>query len=124
MLTPLQALLSALLTALIVQYLSIKYAVASEDQQLKIAVISRKIPKTLLLPTSSLGDEPPPPPPPEVNKLLDAIFVSHGIEDQIVKDDGKVDENIEETPLEKKEIIILDESNFSSVYNGDWLILA
>ena len=111
MLTPLQALLSAFLTGLIVQYLSIKFEHKNETKNLKI-VLDRTIPKTLLLPTSSPGDEPPL----EVNKLLDAIFVSHGIEAETTAENLNLPE--------KREITILDQSNFSSVYTGDWLILA
>lgn len=116
MLTPLQALLSAVLTGLIVQYLSSKFELREElddkIKNLKIILPDRKIPKTLLFPTSSPEDEPPL----EVNKLLDAIFVSHGIQ-------AEEADNSKLLP-ERREIIIIDESNFLSVYTGDWLILA
>jgi hypothetical protein len=117
MLTPLQACLSAILTALIVQYLSIKFTIeTSENKSTKLDfVLDRTIPKTLLLPTSSPDDEPP---LLEVNKLLDAIFVSHGIEIESFNEFEK-----SELP-EKRKIVDLDESNFSLVYTGDWLILA
>lgn len=114
MLTPLQALLSAVLTGLIVQYLSVKFGfpevqVIESIKNLKI--FDRSVPKTLLLPTCLPEDEPPA----EVNKVIDAIFVSHGIaadlEQQVNSESGP-------------EIITLNESNFSSVYSGNWLILA
>lgn len=113
MLTPLQAFLSALLTAFIVHYLSLKYEIPTVDVKNKLVIIDRTVPKTLLLPTSSPEDEPL-----EVNKLLDAIFVSHGIETETVEEEKETEK------LQKKEILILDESNFSLVYTGDWLILA
>lgn len=116
MLTPLQAFLSAILTALIVQYLSIKYEIPSPDAKNEAVIIDRTIPKTLLLPTSSPEDEPL-----EVNKLLDAIFVSHGVETESFKEEEETEKL--ELP-QKKGILVLDESNFSSVYTGDWLILA
>lgn len=115
MLTPLQAFLSALLTAFIVQYLSLKYEskIPTVDANNKLVIIDRTVPKTLLLPTSLPEDQPI-----EVNKLLDAIFVSHGIETETVDKEKRTEK------LQKKEILILDESNFSLVYKGDWLILA
>ena len=115
MLTPFQAFLSAALTALLVQYLSLKYENQPENKSsvtfAASALIDRTVPKTLLLPTSSADDEPTP----EVNKLLDALFVSHGIEEETAQEAIKP---------QKKEILVLDDLNFSAVYTGNWLILA
>ena len=116
MLTPFQALLSAVLTGLIVQYITIKFEkleTPSEILSKPQIVLDRTIPKTLLLPTSSPEDEPSV----KVDKLLDAIFVSHGVKAEIAEIE-------EESNVIKREIIILNESNFVSVYSGDWLILA
>lgn len=121
MLTPIQALLSAILTGFLVQLLTIRFYNQHENvlehknliiQPQKIAV---NVPESLQLPKCPL-EELATPPPVEVNKLIDAIFVTHAIED----DKPEIKET-EETPTP---ITILNESNFQSIYTGDWLILA
>lgn len=112
MLTPLQALLSAVLTGLIVQYLSVKYGFPEELEIINVKelrTIDRSVPITLQLSTCLPDEEPSV----EVNKVLDAIFVTHGIETEIEKH-----LNSELVPK------TLNESNFSSIYSGNWLILA
>lgn len=113
MLTPLQALLSAVLTGLIVQYLSVKFGLPEtiEIKNIKkLKIVDRSVPRTLQLPTCLPEDEPP---SAEANKVIDAIFVTHGIEAQ-----NELEMDIYKVPIN------LDESNFSSIYSGNWLILA
>lgn len=120
MLTPIQAILSAILTGFIVQLLTIKFnynnvvikdAVPVTTSNFKI---DKTVPEWLQLPKCAL-DEPVP--PPEVNKLLDAIFVTHATEADPIEEETPI-------PVALPFVTVLNESNFQSVYTGDWLILA
>ena len=79
--------------------------------------------------------------PTEFNKLLDAVFVSHGMEAETVETQEtqehqnnsleiKEEPNIgdsKENDIVENEItaaVALDSQNFNNVYDGDWLILA
>ncbi len=142
MLTPIQALTSALLTALIVQFLTLKF---TTDNQIELVdysndvndhknQITNLVPESnpiIPIPNSRIEE------PEELNKLLDAIFVSHGTEDKseepgipvdVVEEvDDKINEQNEPIKPEiaiRKQLLHLDAGNFDSIYTNDWLILA
>lgn len=182
MLTPSQAILSAVLTAVIVEFLSRRYGsslfglevfdenIIDNGHELRTELPSIEIENGFSLEKvdGEMIQEPE-----ELNKLIDAIFVSHGVgiidgkeespsseqaedykdtEVQSVGDDQMdpvsksqvdplelVDTIKEVDPLNQldtvsnnsnqsdpivKSVLNLDESNFSKIYTGNWLILA
>lgn len=144
MLTPIQALTSALLTALLVQFLTLKFTTDNQtelfdnsnnvnDHENQIINLVPESNPIIPIPDSRSEE------PEEVNKLLDAIFVSHGAEDkseepgipvdvvEAVDDQIKVLELVESTESEiviRKKVLHLDTDNFDALYTADWLILA
>lgn len=158
MLTPAQAILSALLTAILVEFLTRRYGSGSNYETIPL---ESEIIKTITISNNlEIPSEPPAPPAAaEVNKLIDAIFVSHGIgiePESTVENVTEATEiataEIETENLNKTEtlddsaeaqnneqiapflfpflfpfpfpVLELDESNFNSLFTGNWLILS
>ena len=151
-LTPLQYLISALLTGILVHFLSL-YSINVQSNEQVIIVAVDKNAKMDTLESSPMSREPPmsrelplslqgpffclkkreSSANVDLDNLLDAIFVSHGIEIQKNENEPHqnpiVDTTAPELNLNNAESLnspiplSLNDSNFDSVLNGNWLIL-
>lgn len=117
MLTPVQIFISTAISAIIIQILTVNFTrINLEKDDLKLDDNPNIFNLNKMAITSTIQSpycSPTPEPEPEVNKLLDAIFVTHAIE---------AEEPIKEQLLPA--ILDLNEHNFESVYANNWLILA
>lgn len=147
MLTPIQAITSALLTAVLVQFLTLKFSDYQQKELFKseenVTRTKEIVPNITKIPIQDSRSEEPE----EVNKLLDAIFVTHGVEDKPEEKQSKVEEVLEqivivteqnehfqpaennktvdiEPSVTHKVVLNLDSKSFNSIYTSDWLILA
>lgn len=157
MLTPAQAILSALLTAIFVEFLTRRYGY-NYEQQLPAPLEPETIKSPFLSDNleipAAVAEEPD-----EVNKLLDAIFVSHGVgiepaeglavtenQSEQVSENQSPDVAAADTETVTAETITaetetaddpsptahnstiavleLTESNFDSLFTGNWLVLS
>lgn len=124
-LRPLYAVVSALVTGSTIHFLSsrinftpqTKSPTANEEFRYE----RKQVPQTLQFGQCPIDGKEKIHQEAALDKVLDAIFVSHGIEEAPSRDIFEKLENSSRT--EAPDVVLLNQENFKDLHDGDWLVL-